>query len=362
MVGLETEIDNIRAALVWSLSEARTVPNGMALAASLTMFWLQSGRLGEGRDWLVRLLAADDVESEARAGTLFAEAQLAIFAGGLHDAYPFLDECVTLSRALRVPYMLALALAMLGSISALRGDHAAARDAGDEATELARQLPDHSVLAQVLFWRGRIAFLLGDLPGADHSWSEGLSVLSDHGDRLLVAGFIGRLGDLAYRRNDLAMARRRCEESILVWRSVGDSAGVAQELATFGRVALAEGAVDDAARYFRESLSRSKETGSRLEIPWALSGLAMASLARGQLTRAATLFGAAAALGDSVGLPLGALYPGELDARIAELRAALGEAGFVEPWAAGRDMTFDQAFVEVLGAIEYPEELQALVR
>jgi predicted ATPase len=53
---IETEHENLRAALEWCLSERRTGDLGLRLAASLSWFWQMQAYIGEGRGWFERIL------------------------------------------------------------------------------------------------------------------------------------------------------------------------------------------------------------------------------------------------------------------------------------------------------------------
>ena len=55
---LETEQDNLRAALEWSL--ASDVAKGFRMVGALERFWLLRGYFTEGRDWSKRILAHSD--------------------------------------------------------------------------------------------------------------------------------------------------------------------------------------------------------------------------------------------------------------------------------------------------------------
>jgi predicted ATPase/class 3 adenylate cyclase/DNA-binding CsgD family transcriptional regulator len=345
---LDVELDNIRAALDWSLTEQRLIPNGQTLAAALTLYWWLGGHLVEGRDWLARLLTADRGQAtEARVIALYATAQLGVYSRGYRQIHPILEDCVPLCRAMQVTYILSPALALLSFIHALNGDAAAARAAVDEAVSTIDAIPDAAFQSQVWFWLGRTAFLLGDDEAAQRAWEVGSAALRRRGDRLMIAGFLGRMADLDYRRGRYADARRGCEESIALLQASGESADIAQSLATLGRVALAEGHLDEAARCFRESLERADEAGSRIEVPWALSGAAALARTIGLSLQAVRLFGAAAALGDTAGFQFGAVYPGEHDDERATLRAELGAEAYERAWSAGLELSHEAVIDDV---------------
>src|SRR5207245_636606 len=57
---LESERDNLRAALEWAI-ERGPANLALRLAGSLWRFWFARDYLAEGREWLMRALAAPDV-------------------------------------------------------------------------------------------------------------------------------------------------------------------------------------------------------------------------------------------------------------------------------------------------------------
>ena len=66
---LQTEHDNLRAALEWSLSRPHGAADESALrlAGALGRFWWIAGYFGEGSRWLTRALAAGDAEVDSAA-------------------------------------------------------------------------------------------------------------------------------------------------------------------------------------------------------------------------------------------------------------------------------------------------------
>jgi hypothetical protein len=68
---LESEHDNLRAVLRWSLTDGQ-VADGMRLGAAIGNLWQRYGHVQEGRDWIERLLeAGQDAPPELRFELLF---------------------------------------------------------------------------------------------------------------------------------------------------------------------------------------------------------------------------------------------------------------------------------------------------
>lgn len=73
---LDTEHDNLRVALTWTL--ARDAEAALRLAGALGRFWAIRGYLSEGRDWAEQALAGgDDVPATVRARALLAAGHMA---------------------------------------------------------------------------------------------------------------------------------------------------------------------------------------------------------------------------------------------------------------------------------------------
>ena len=89
---LETEHDNLRAALGWSLGGGGA-ELGLGLAAALWSFWYTHGHLSEGRRWLEGAIAADSATTtRARAKALGGAGYIALFQGEYEAARRFLEE------------------------------------------------------------------------------------------------------------------------------------------------------------------------------------------------------------------------------------------------------------------------------
>jgi len=95
---LETEHNNIRAALSWY--REHDPPAALRLAASLPAFWSLRGHHTEGRQRLGELLGLVPDESTARVSALNGAGWLAIDQGGYAEAARMLGEGIRIGRAL----------------------------------------------------------------------------------------------------------------------------------------------------------------------------------------------------------------------------------------------------------------------
>ncbi|MBI1880268.1 MAG: helix-turn-helix domain-containing protein, partial [Chloroflexi bacterium] len=159
---LETEHDNLRAALDWSL-EAGQIEAGMRLAVALWQFWDERAYYQEGRNWLEAGLAQrEHLPKTLLAQTLRAAGRLAAREHdfGLAEAYG--EESLTLLRELGDKADLALAIRALATTIFTRGDLARSEPYDVENLALCRELGDKWGIAQALADVGWTAAILGD--------------------------------------------------------------------------------------------------------------------------------------------------------------------------------------------------------
>jgi predicted ATPase len=123
---LETEHDNIRAALEWGLSVSVEAGSQVALrlAGSLARFWWSHAHFGEGLGWLRRALAASPCRSRERIKTLHGAAWLAHFMHDSATARAFLEESLSIARELGDDWSVAWVFHLLGRVAYFDGDHA----------------------------------------------------------------------------------------------------------------------------------------------------------------------------------------------------------------------------------------------
>jgi hypothetical protein len=96
---LETDVDNLRAALGWFVDRGESESAGQ-LGAGLARFWLFSERVAEGRNWLARLLELSGLSGRTRARLLVGAGASATYELDLGLARSLL-ELAWAPRALR---------------------------------------------------------------------------------------------------------------------------------------------------------------------------------------------------------------------------------------------------------------------
>lgn len=133
---LNAEMDNIRAALNWSLG-AGSVSDGLVLATFLSTFWEARGHVREGREVMNALLAHPGAPATGIhwARAQMAAADLAFVHGDLEEAIGQGAQALALLKELDDPVFTVLCLTSLGWSSLRAGDLPAAQRYLDEAVE-----------------------------------------------------------------------------------------------------------------------------------------------------------------------------------------------------------------------------------
>ncbi len=160
---LRTELDNLRAALRWSLGGSQNDQrvDGLRLAAALRDFWVVEGLSKEGLSWLEKGLAFMNGETPIsvalRAKGLFATGTLLLTLSDFPGSRRVLEECVPLFRKIGDKRNLSQALFSLADANHWLGDEETIRAIVLEGVECARQTRDRWILALALNLNGHIA-------------------------------------------------------------------------------------------------------------------------------------------------------------------------------------------------------------
>ncbi len=352
---LETEHDNLRAALAWSLSPQGDTELGLQLTGALSHFWYVREHHSESRMWLQSALERTSDATAARAKVLVGAGRLAWFQGELARANSLLKESLTLYQDLGDDAGAAFALLVLGRTAVSQGDRGRGKALVEESLALFRQQGNMWGIARALIVLGDGALFEGDVDRATAKFQKSLDISQNLEDAEGIALSLLYLGRAAHMRSDDARSKTLLEESLVVFKDSGDSRGVAEVLLELGRVAHAQGNDAHALALCRESLILIRKLDNKSQIAFCLTTLAGVIQALGDVARAARLYGAAEMLLESLDAVLDPGGSLEYDSDLAAARTQLGEPTFEVARAEGRAMSFEQAVAYALSESGTPE-------
>jgi predicted ATPase len=305
---LESEHDNLRAALAWLLEHGQ--PERTArLGSAIWLYWVVRGHAGEGQMWLERALASGKLTGSERANTLGAISLLLLAKGEIGLMAELVEEAIAEARA----------------------------------------ADDAQTLNFLIIQRGYAATFRGDLDEAEESLTGALTVMRDRGGRWGATPVLNALAQVALSRGDFERAMGFLREGEALSREREDAFMLATNLNIQATISQLEGDEERTAAVLRESVALSSALRDSWTLVYGLVGLAGIAARHGEPERAARLFGAAEAMGEAASVtiafpPTRALYEQDL----ATVRAQLETEAFEEYREEGRSMTVKGAVAEAL--------------
>jgi predicted ATPase/class 3 adenylate cyclase/Tfp pilus assembly protein PilF len=336
---LETDHDNLRAALAWCQTPPGDAEVGLRLAGALWRFWDTRGYLSEGRRCLEQALALGDFGVPRENGLVGAADQ------------------ANIQRRKAKTAMRAKALRGAGALAWSQGDYAQATTLLEESLALFQVLEDRVGIGGTQDHLGVIAQLQGDYVRATTLLEGSLALRREVGDKHGIAGALNNLGMVALCQGDYARARPLVEEALVLIREQGNERYTAIVLNNLGIVALGQHDLVHASTCCAESLRLLRDLDNTYDIKDCLVGLACVAGEQGQPARAARLCGAVEALLEGIGTVLERVERDTHDRAIAAARAQLDEATVAALWAEGRAMPLEQAIAYALGEDDSGAEL-----
>ncbi len=355
---VETEHDNLRAALTWSLESGKS-ESALRLAGALGYFWQLRGSLSESIRWLEDALALAEreqskkvvagkytptpVEIAQRAKALCVVGPFHLFTMNAKRAHTLAEEGLRLWRELGDKWWTAVALASVGFILEFEGDFRTALARLEEGVAVAREIADPWLLAVCLIRLGDGLKVTG-AAAARPILEEGVAVARRVGDKSVLSDGLRELGPVYYAEGDLTTAARVFEEARAEARAIGDVLHVFLALLQLVITSCLQNDPAKAKGYCLELWALGRETGALMAAGFALWAFGLAASFGGEPQRGVRLLAASEeVLFHGVKLP-------EEDPTIRVLRQALenaqaqlGPAAFEAAWAEGQQMTTEQA-------------------
>ena len=364
MTKLEQALDNVRAALAWSLSADGVLAMGVALAGALGWFWLISGRLQEAESWYTEVLArreqADD--SLAWAKVLHGSALQLWGLGDLAQAAALEEPAVGMFRSAGEGRWLSYSLALLARLRTGQERLDEARALLEEAHVAWSQLETtygQPFDAYLRYYLGSTALVQGDADTARVHLESSLHELEAAGDDMARGVVLARLGLLAAQRGEHTQARARFAESLPLLRRGDDQWDLALLLLNAGleeALAASPAAASPAAEaLLADALRAWQQLHGTAGVAFALAGLGEVAAGRGQPHRAGQLLGAGQALLPAAHPLLHVVVPYDLSGKLPAARAVGDPAAFDRGVAEGQAWTIDRAVAAGLASVATPD-------
>ncbi|MGH2561470.1 MAG: tetratricopeptide repeat protein [Thermomicrobiales bacterium] len=313
---VESELDNVRAALAW-LERAGDAGRMLRLTVAIRLLWEVRGQHAEAIGWLERGLALGGdippaVRFEAQAGL----GRHLVRQGRYDQARARLQKVLALAREIGDRRAIAQALYMLGGVETNQERYDLASPLLEESMAIFQHLDDRAGICSAHYFLGIVRYGQGDVAGAIGQIEAALDVRRTAGPIFNHIVLLNALGLLCGERGDAEKSARALAESHSIWH---------------------------------------QGPGAKAEIvaEW-LAAAAGLELSRRRPEQAARLFGAAEALTEEIAVPLMVPPPSRYRRMVTMLRDELGADAFAVAWTAGRALPAADAVAEALCQTDTP--------
>jgi tetratricopeptide (TPR) repeat protein len=292
---LETELDNIRAALECALET--DLEAQLRLASALLWFWHIRGHKNEGIDWLERGLPIEAAErgnqpltpnrAMIRGKALNASGFLMNMFFNPKKAQARFKESLTLfqERGTAGKQGAAYALWGLGS-AAPSADNWQQRNLVRQSLTLFREVGDKFGAAECLMQLTSFARNDNDYQQAILFAEEQLALRKEIGDQDGIASALLFLGYSVYWQNDLPRAITLLEESVAIFRQLGNKWAMGTTLSNYGDICSWQGNYSRATEIYEEAFAFAQDLGDRYLIAFSLYSLGFIAWFQGDYARA----------------------------------------------------------------------------
>jgi ATP/maltotriose-dependent transcriptional regulator MalT len=347
---LETEHDDLQAALTWYLDDKRDIAAGAKLALALSWFWYLRAYLAEGRRWL-ETVSGQDASRLAADVRLQAQGLAGFFAqlqGDLDVAARLGRSAATSAEQQPARHGRCLAMALYALTLRDKGRYASAANFLRRAIRGWTEANDRWGMAAGLLWLGTIYHQQGHAEHAQRLFARSLQLSDGLGDAELRAKALMYLGDAEFACGSAERGRSLIEESLRLLRALHADLGAAWSLAQLGDVMYAQGKQSSAASAYTEALRLGVRLGGLPAVAVCLEGLAELAAHGGHVERSVLLIGAA----DGIRLARGAAsHPRRRHVRervLEQGRHVLGETGVLSTFHQGRNLSMAEVLHSTL--------------
>ncbi len=342
---VETELDNVRAAVALALAGGVDPIMAVKFAVSLAGFWILRGYSTEGRAVVKAALALPAVQASdlGRAWALYTGSRLAESQSDLAEATRMLEQCLELRRGLGNPVDIAATLSTLSLVRLQSGDVERAEAGEREALQIFTGLGDRVGEAIGLLHLGQFATYRGELDAARTLLEQCLAVAREIKSMDIEGECELHLGEAAFDAGLADKASQHYKRSLIVCREGGDKRGEANALWHLGQIDLGAADLPAARGRLAESLQSFNAFGMRAELLGCLESCAALAHAERRPEDAARLAGAIEIARERLILRRSPIDEERWSKQVAALRLALTGDEFEGARVDGRQWQIDDA-------------------
>jgi predicted ATPase/class 3 adenylate cyclase len=291
---LRVEIDNLRAAAEWALTQWSQDDARSVLSYLQAFFWAHDWH--EGSQTFAQLVEL--LEPSLRGRLDVAQASDVLVCALAYQTYlgsalgydESLDAiaraCLPVLRERGLTRELGLCLLALGTNDCYRDVYAESAVSLEEAVDVARSARDYQVVAASLSWLGFVRLLIDDLTGARKAFEECHEVAAEIGGPLMLGFATSKLGLLADAERDYATAIRLHVEARELFARAGDDAGAGYTQSRASMSAYCLGEYEQALEYALAGYEGFEHANHRWGMTAALCRLGFAGAALGRFDEA----------------------------------------------------------------------------
>lgn len=341
-IRIETELDNLRAAMDWCL-ENKQYTCELRLATSMWRFWWTHGYWREG----IRRLELGLAGPEPSAGAIRARAFTRMGwmmnkVGENSRSVASLQEAVTLWRQINDQTGLALALSNLGGVL-VPFDHDKAVGVLEEALKIRQGLTGQPGLYATMMNLGIALASQGENKRANELFTESLRLARLVNDDYSMGITLINLGDAYTNDGDYSAAEAYFGEAERIYKNLEDRSGLAEVTRGRGRIALQSGDYAGALGLFSEALSICFELEIISTTIVIIEDIALAAQKQDNPVKSIVLLSACDSYRDKIRIKRIPTHQADCMACLASARASIEETAYTTAQAEGWKMTLEQA-------------------
>ena len=342
---LETEHDNIRAAMAVTLTGSVDAFIAVKMSLRMLSFWMLRGYVKEGRRFVKAALDLPTIQTSdlAQGHALYVSACLATSQSDHAEARATLEICLNLRRRLGNQVDVAATLSTLSLARLQAGDADGAALAEQESLQMFRNLGDRLGEAIGLLHLGEIALAQSDYSQARSHLASCLQIARAIRNQEIEGACQLAQGEVSFANSEAADARRWFSRSLTVCCEAADKRGEANAIWWLGKTDLQASETSSARQRLGGALTAFRAFGMREEVLGCLEDHAALVAADGHTEAAVQLAAAAAGSRHRLSLVRTSRSEDAWQVHLVCWRERLSTEEFEEAWHDGSEWSVDHA-------------------